>query len=92
LLFLHERDRLLERASGNASLERGLAGGGLVLGAGLVLLAIVVARWIANGFGALHEEHLSVLALALIALGTQVIFGSFFLSILALGRRNSSST
>lgn len=92
VLFLHERDRLLDRAWRHATLERGLAFGGAVLAAGLVLLALVVARWIANGFGVLHEEHLNVLALALIALGTQAIFGSFFLSILALGRRNGSRT
>lgn len=90
LLFLDEHDRLLERAWPHATLERGLAVGGLVLATGFVLLAVVVGRWIANGFGILHQEHLSVLALALIALGTQTIFGSFFLSILALGRRNGS--
>jgi hypothetical protein len=92
VLFLHERDRLLERAWRRATLERGLAAGALVLGTGVALVVFVVARWIANGFGVLHEEHLSVLALALVALGTQAIFGSFFLSILALGRRNDSGT
>lgn len=90
VLFLHERDAMLERAWRYATLERGLAAGGAVLAAGLGLLAFVVTRWVANGFGVLDEEHLSVLALALIALGTQAIFGSFFLSILALGRRNGT--
>lgn len=91
VLFLHERDRLYERASAHASLERGLLAGAAVLLTGLVLFALVVARWIANDFGALHEEHLSVLALTLIGLGTQILFAAFFLSILALGRRSTAA-
>ena len=90
VLFLRERDRLYERIAQHASLERGLAAGGAILSTGLVLMAFVVGRWIANDFGELHEEHLSVLALTLIGLGTQIVFSAFFLSILALGRRNGT--
>jgi hypothetical protein len=46
----------------------------------------VVVRWVLHGFGNLHEEHLSVLALTLIGLGTQVVFTSFLLSIIGLRR------
>ena len=88
VLFLHEHDRLYERAAARASLERGLAAGAIVLVAGVGLFTVVVARWIASGFGALHEEHFSVLALTLIGIGTQILFSAFFLSILALGRRS----
>jgi hypothetical protein len=92
VLFLRERDRLYERMARHASLERGLAAGGAILVGGLALMAFVVGRWVANDFGELHEEHLSVLALTLIGLGTQIVFASFFLSMLALGRRNGSRT
>ena len=87
VLFLRERDRIYERAAAHVNLERGLLAGGAVLVTGIALFALVVASWIASGFGALHEEHLSVLALTLIGLGTQILFAAFFLSILALGRR-----
>lgn len=92
VLFLRERDRAYERMAEHASLERGLAAGGTILVGGLALMAFVVGRWIANDFGELHEEHLSVLALTLIGLGTQIVFASFFLSMLALGRRNGART
>lgn len=88
VLFLRERDRLWDALARRVSLERGLLVGGAILLTGTILLAIVVGRWVANDFGDLHAEHLSVLALTLIGLGTQTIFSAFFLSILALGRRN----
>ena len=88
VLFLRERDRLWDALASRVSLERGLLAGGAILAAGMILLSIVVGRWIANDFGELHAEHLSVVALTLIGLGTQTIFSAFFLSILALGRRN----
>jgi glycosyl transferase family 2 len=81
-----ERDALLERVWHRVRLEHGLAAGGAVLTAGLGVLAFVVGRWVLHGFGNLHEEHLSVLALTLIGLGTQVAFTSFLLSIIGLRR------
>lgn len=91
VLFLRERDGLWDSLARRVSLERGLLAGGVILLAGTILLAVVVGRWVANDFGELHAEYLSVLALTLIGLGTQTIFSAFFLSILALGRRNGSA-
>jgi glycosyltransferase involved in cell wall biosynthesis len=85
VLFLGERDSLLERGWGRIRLEQGLAAGGIVLVVGLTLLGVVIGRWIANDFGELRQQELSVLALTLIGLGVQTVFGSFFLSILPLG-------
>jgi hypothetical protein len=68
-------------------LEHGLAAGGLSFAAGLGLLIEVVASWAVSGFGELHQLYVTVLALTLAGLGTQVVFGSFFLSILPLGRQ-----
>jgi hypothetical protein len=86
VLFLSERDPALERLWQRFRLEHGLAVGATLLGAGVVVLGYVVARWIANGFENLHEEHLSVLGMTLVGLGAQAIFASFFLSILGLRR------
>jgi hypothetical protein len=81
-----EHDALLERIWDRMRLEHGLAAGGAALAAGLAVLAFVVVRWVLHGFGNLHEEHLSVLALTLIGLGTQVVFTSFLLSIIGMRR------
>jgi glycosyltransferase involved in cell wall biosynthesis len=81
-----ERDALLERLWDRVRLEHGLVAGGAVLVAGLAVLGFVVARWTLHGFGDLHEEHLSVLALTLTGLGTQVVFTSFLLSIIGWRR------
>jgi cation transporter-like permease len=85
VLHLGEEDALLERGWQRLHLEQGAAVGGIVLVAGVALLSVVVGKWIAAGFGALHLEQASVLALTLIGVGIQVLFGSFFLSILSLG-------
>lgn len=90
VLFLAEHDRLYDRVARRMSLERGLAAGATVLGCGLAIVAFIVMRWVQSDFGALHEEHLSVLGLTLVVLGAQTIFSAFFLSILALPRRNGS--
>jgi hypothetical protein len=86
VVYLDEHDRLLERLWPRARLEHGLLVGGVVLLAGLGILGEIVGQWVANGFARLHQEHLSVLALTLIGLGVQIVFASFFLSILGLRR------
>jgi hypothetical protein len=86
ILYLGDHDPLLERAWRRFRLEAGLIVSGVVLLAGLGVLGAVIGYWVANDFGELHREHLSVLALTLIGLGVQGIFGSFFLSILGLRR------
>ena len=44
-------------------------------------------RWIDRGFGELREEKLAIAGLILVVLGIQLVFGSFFLSVLGLHRR-----
>jgi glycosyltransferase involved in cell wall biosynthesis len=87
VLYLGEDDPQLVRAYERIKLEHGLAIGAVVLVAGLGTIGYVVGTWIAGGFGALHEEHLSVAGLTLVGLGVQILFGSFFLSILSLARQ-----
>lgn len=81
-----ERDRLFERLSKRMRLEYGLMAGALVLLVGLGLGVFIVAKWVDRGFGELGEQRLAILSLTLIVLGVQIVFTSFFLSILGLRR------
>src|SRR5207248_4260342 len=85
--FMNEQDRWFDRMRARFKLEHGLLlGGGLTLG-GVAVGAVIVARWIDRGFGALSEERLGILAATLIVVGIQVFFSSFLISILGLRRK-----
>ena len=93
-----ERDPLLERLGRHVRLEHGLlVGGGLVLLAVVGLVAIG-AEWAANGFGTLGRAYETALLATALGLGVQVIFGAFFLALLTMplrggaGRRDSDLT
>ena len=81
---LGETDRLIERARGRLSVEHGLVVGGIMLLGGLVIVTVIFVRWALDGFGALSHEYTTALGFTLIALGTQVILGSFFLGLLTM--------
>ena len=85
--YLGEHDPLFDRLRDRLRLEHGLIAGGGVLAAGSVMCAVVVIRWIDRGFGELREEKLAIAGLVLVVLGIQLVFGSFFLSVLGLHRR-----
>jgi glycosyltransferase involved in cell wall biosynthesis len=84
--FISEQDHLFQRLRGKLRLEHGLALALLVLVAGLALIGVVVGKWAANGFGTLQEERLAILAFTVIAVGAQIFFTSFLLSIIGLRR------
>jgi glycosyltransferase involved in cell wall biosynthesis len=77
------------------TLETGLVIGGLLLALGFGGSIFAVSGWAEQSFGALDPAHMlrivmpSVFALTL---GVQIIFSSFFLSILALQRREKGSS
>jgi glycosyltransferase involved in cell wall biosynthesis len=85
--FMNEKDPWFDRMRARLRLEHGLLLGGAVVLMGVAVAAVIVARWIDRGFGALGEERLAVLAATLIIVGIQVFFSSFLLSILGLRRR-----
>jgi hypothetical protein len=85
---LGETDRLFERYDGRVRLEHGLLVGGAIFLGGLGAALAVLVVWIDRGLGALGEERLAVLSLTLIVVGLQVVFTSFFLSIVGLRRRD----
>jgi glycosyltransferase involved in cell wall biosynthesis len=72
------------------TLETGLLFGCLLLLVGAGMLGYAIFLWHATGFGALSPTRMLRLTLpsaTLFMLGVEVIFGSFFLSLLGLNRR-----
>jgi len=85
--FISEQDQLFQKLRSRLRLEHGLVLALLVGAAGLALVGVVVGRWASNGFGTLKEEQLAILAATVIAVGAQIFFTSFLLSIIGLRRR-----
>jgi hypothetical protein len=81
---LGETDALVERARGRISLEHGLALGGILLLAGVVTVTTIFVAWAVDGFGALSHEYATAIGFTLVAVGTQVMLGSFFLGLLTM--------
>jgi hypothetical protein len=81
---LGETDRLIEWARGRIRLEHGLALGGVLILIGLVTLATIFVNWALDGFGALAHEYATAVGFTLVALGTQVVLGSFFVGLLTM--------
>jgi glycosyltransferase involved in cell wall biosynthesis len=90
--FMGEREPWFDRMRARYRLEHGLALGGAILLAGLVIATTILVTWIDRGFGALSEERLAVAAATLITVGLQVVFSSFLLSILGLRRRDGEQS
>jgi glycosyltransferase involved in cell wall biosynthesis len=86
VLYLGDSDPLLQRFR-RVRLEHGLLlGTALILAGGGILVAIAL-RWARTNFGALAYEHESLLGMTLVGLGFQMVFASFFLSVLRLRGR-----
>jgi glycosyltransferase involved in cell wall biosynthesis len=84
--FIGEQDQLFQRLRSRLRLEHGLAFALLILVLGLALIGVVIGKWAAAGFGTLREERLAILAFTVIAVGAQVFFTSFLVSIIGLRR------
>jgi len=85
----HPPHVVLERTFRYVTLEVGLAAGALMALVGLVALVLAVASWSAVGFGNLDPTLTMrevIPAVVLLALGTQTVFASFFISILSIDR------
>lgn len=85
--FISSRDAVFLRLRARFKLEHGLLLALSVAVAGIALFGYVFGKWAAEGFGALHEAQAAVVAATLIAIGAQVFFTSFLLSILGLRYR-----
>src|SRR6202521_3715664 len=77
----------LESLSRYVTLEVGLAAGAAMVLIGVVALVVAVASWGAVGFGSLDPSLTMrevIPAVVLLALGSQTVFASFFISILSI--------
>lgn len=82
---LHPRNPRLEKLFANARLETGLLIGGLLVLMGIALSMAAIARWASADFGDLNPfsiMRLVVPAALALTLGTQVVFASFYFSLL----------
>jgi glycosyltransferase involved in cell wall biosynthesis len=84
--FMGEQDPWFDRMRARFRLEHGLLLGGVFMLVGVVMGGLILATWIAHGFGSLADEHLAVIAASLLIVGIQIFFSAFLLSILGLRR------
>lgn len=77
-------DPLLNGLARHFNLERGLILGLLILIVGFALDLNVAITWVRSGFGNLDQLRNAILGSTLLAVGAQVIFSSFFLSMLSV--------
>jgi glycosyltransferase involved in cell wall biosynthesis len=85
----HPPHPVLQAVFRYVTLEVGLATGALMVLVGFVALVLAVASWSAIGFGNLDPSLTMrevIPAVVLLALGTQTVFASFFISILSIDR------
>jgi len=68
-------------------LEKGILVGFLILSVGLIIGLIYFINWAKQGFGYLWAIKPAIFSMTLLVLGIQIIFSSFFLSILGIERK-----
>ena len=85
--FISNRDAAFLRLRARFKLEHGLLLALAVAIAGVALFGYVFGTWATEGFGELHEAQAAVVAATLVAIGAQIFFTSFPLSILGLRYR-----
>ena len=76
----------LKRVLRRVTLEHGLLFGGLLFLAGLAGNGYVVWQWAASGFGPLYQVRQVLFWSMWLFLGMQIVFSSFFLSMLGISR------
>jgi glycosyltransferase involved in cell wall biosynthesis len=84
--FMGETDPWFDRMRARFRLEHGLLLGSAFMLAGVVIGGLILATWIAHGFGSLADERLAVVAASVLIVGIQIFFSAFLLSILGLRR------
>jgi hypothetical protein len=84
---LEEEDRLIEFVYQHFSLEKASILGIIMILLGVILSFDIIYSWVLSNFGSLFEVRQALLSSTLIILGIQAIFSAFFLSILALPKK-----
>lgn len=84
--FLKE-DRLICFLQSHFNLEKGIFLGLFFFLMGLCINLYILLEWIMKRFGALDRVRLTLVGVTFLIIGVQIIFSSFFLSILGLKKR-----
>lgn len=87
ITHLDEESPAIQSLYGRITIEKAGMAGILITLVGAVIYTTIFSKWVNSGFGALQEVKISIIALTLIALGTQTIFSSFMLSMLGIKER-----
>lgn len=82
-----DSDFALTKVLGFFKLEQGLVLGAILFLAGLTIGLITYFNWANSGFGSLSAVRPLISAMTLTLLGVEVIFASFFLSILGIEKK-----
>ena len=77
-------DKLLRGLARHFNLERGLLLGLIAFAVGFVMDFGVAVEWIQSGFGPLDALRRAIVGSTLLAVGAQILFSSFFLSMLSV--------
>jgi hypothetical protein len=83
-LHLGENDPFLDRLRSRVRVEHGIILGLALIVAGGATVGTIFALWASHGFGFLSHEYATAIGFTFIALGVQVLLGSFFLSLLTM--------
>jgi hypothetical protein len=84
---LYAPDRTLRLLSRYFSLERGLVIGAILFAIGFLIDASILVRWLASGRSTLDAVRPALQASTLMIVGAQLLFSSFFLSMLTVPTR-----
>lgn len=85
-----KKDFLLEKIWKMFRLEKGILAGLILFIVGLAAGTYVFLVWVITGFGELNQARLGLLGVFFMILGIQIIFSSFFLSLLGIPKINTS--
>ena len=88
---LYAPDRTLSILIRHFNLERGLGLGALLFLLGFGIDASILVEWLKSGMGSLNAVRPAIQASTLMIVGAQTMFSSFFLSMLAVPRREGGT-
>jgi len=69
-------------------LEKGIFLGAIISLVGLLVGGVTFVNWAKQGFGALWAIRPAIFSMTLVVLGLEIIFSSFFLSVLGIERND----
>lgn len=85
-----QKSRTLSLLTRFFDLERGILSGTLVFLVGLGVNLYILYVWLSRGFGGGSYLREAILAMTLMVIGVQIVFSSFFLSLLGIKRKPTS--